>query len=441
LTKWADRTKVLSSVVQAYPPCAEPKRTKGEPRNQEIAVPKPLTASVVDKLRAPKGPAWAEVSDGAVRGLRLRISPKGEKRWSLMTTVGSRRVRHEIGAYPSVSLAEARERAKAFVSAAREGTSPEALERRQKVANMTVETAHAEYLAAVGPKLRATTLLLKRRMFENHIGPRLGDRPITQVRRAELVDLADRLAVAGFRAQVNRVLAEVVAMLRWCADRDWIEAVPTVGRSAKVKEKPRDRTLTDTEVAALWKATESVTATVRDYLRLLLLTGQRTEDVRAMAWAEVDLDAALWTIPEARYKTGRVQVVPLAPSVVAILRGRREVGEGPFVLAGRNPEKPWNGERNAADQLRGAMPEAAGFVFHDIRRTVRTGLVRLPGVSVDVAEAVIGHAAAGIVKVYDRHDRLEEKRKALEAWAAYVDAVVAKASGNNVVPLARIGRA
>ncbi len=94
-------------------------------------------------------------------------------------------------------------------------------------------------------------------------------------------------------------------------------------------------------------------------------------------------------------------------------------------------------ERNAADQLRDAMPEAATFVFHDLRRTVRTGLVRLPGVSVDVAEAVIGHAAAGILKVYDRHDRLEEKRAALSAWSAHVESLVERFGRSNVVPLHR----
>jgi integrase len=403
-------------------------------------MPRALTDHIVKTIRPPAGPGWKDYSDGGCPGLKLRVSPHGDKIWNVVVSVGSRRIRHVIGAYPHVSLGDAREKARQFKAAARDGTSPEALERRRRVSSMTVKDAHAEYLTAVGPKLKATTLSLKRRMFEMHIGPRIGDRPIMQVRRAELVDLADRLAAAGFRAQVNRVLAEVVAMLRWCADRDWIEAVPTVGRSAKVKEKPRDRTLTDTEVVALWKATDSVTDTVRDYLRLLLLTGQRTEDVRAMAWAEVDLDAALWTIPEARYKTGRVQVVPLAPAVVAILRRRRETGTGPFILAGRDPQKSWNGERNAAKQLRKVMAEAASFVFHDIRRTVRTGLVRLPGVSVDVAEAVIGHATAGIVKVYDRHDRLPEKRKALKAWATHVDAIVAKASGTNVVPMVRAGR-
>jgi integrase len=402
--------------------------------------PRPLTDHIVKTIRPPAGPGWQDHSDGGCRGLKLRVSPRSDKLWSLVVTVGSRRVRHDIGAYPSVSRAEARERARQFLAAARDGASPKTVERRQKVAKMTVEKAHAEYLAAVGPKLRATTLSLKRRMFEMHICPRIGDRLITQVGRAELIDLADRLNAAKLPVQANRVLAEAKAMLNWCADRDWIEAVPTVGRSAKVKEKPRDRTLTDPEIGALWKATDSVTETVRDYLRLLLYTGQRTEDVRAMPWAEVDLDAALWTIPEARYKTGRVQVVPLAPAVVAILRRRREAGEGPFVLAGRDPQKPWNGERNAAKQLRDVMPEAASFVFHDIRRTVRTGLVRLPGVSADVAEAVIGHATAGIVKVYDRHDRLPEKRKALEAWAAHVEAIVARASGTNVVPMVRAGR-
>jgi integrase len=402
---------------------------------------KPFTDHIVRTLKAPPGPAWAEHSDGACRGLRLRISPKGDRIWSLLIRVGQRKVRHEIGAYPSISLAEARERARSFTAAARDGTAPATLERRQKVANMTVGAAHAEYLAAVGPKLRSTTLSLKRRMFEMHVRPRIGDRPITQVRRAELVDLADRLTAAGFRAQVNRVLAEVVAMLRWCADRDWIEAVPTVGRSAKVKEKPRDRTLTDNEIAKLWSISERLSDVVRDFIRLLLLTGQRRDDVREMDWSEVDLEAKLWTIPEHRYKTDRTQVVPLSEPVLDILRRRKADASGPYVLSGRVPTKPWHGERNAADQLRRVMPEAATFTFHDLRRTMRTRLVQLPGVSMDTAEKTIGHAASGIEKVYDRYDRLAEKRHALDLWAAHVFALVEVQAAKNVIQMAerRIG--
>ncbi len=396
-----------------------------------------FTDHIVRTLKVPPGPAWAEHSDGGCKGLRIRISPRGDRVWSLLTRIGGKRHRHELGAYPSVSLAEARDRARQFMAAARDGTTPSTVERRQKVANMTVVAAHAEYLAAVGPKLRATTLSLKRRMFEMHVAARLGDRPIVQVRRAELVDLADRLTAMGLQAQVNRVLAEVMALLRWAADRDWIEAVPSVGKSVRIKERPRGRTLTDPEIIALWTGTERVTETVRDYLRLLLLTGQRTEEVRGAEWAEFDLEAGLWTIPPSRYKTKIAHVVPLSAPVLDILKRRQLGSPGNHVLPGRDPAQAWNGEKNAADQIRKQMPAVPHFVFHDLRRTVRTGLVRLPGVSNEVAEAVIGHAKRGLDRVYDHHDRLDEKRHALDAWAAHVEFLVERSGRSNVVPLHR----
>lgn len=383
-------------------------------------MPKPLTDAAIRKVSPPPGPGWMDIIDGAVRGLTLRVSPRGEKIWSLTVThQGGKRRRHTIGRYPVVSLADARERARETSAAARDGISPELLERRREAAEMTVSAAHGAYLKAVGPKLRNSTLVMKRALFLQHIEPVLGNRLVRTMSKSDLVELADKGRAQGLTVQINRIVDEVMACLRWCADRDWIESIPTKPKSIQIQENPRDRTLSDQEIAKLWSATERMTPTVRDYLRLLLLTGQRTEEVRAMSWPEVDLQSRMWTIPAERYKTRRPQVVPLSEPVVDILKVRKEMGTGAWVLAGRDPDRPWNGERNAGRQLRREMPESATFVFHDLRRTVRTGLSRLR-VAREVAEAVIGHADTGIVRVYDRHDRTEEKRQALERWAKHV---------------------
>jgi integrase len=178
-----------------------------------------------------------------------------------------------------------------------------------------------------------------------------------------------------------------------------------------------------------------VTPTVRDFVRLLLLTGQRRDEVRLMQWSEIDEAAGTWTIPGARYKTGRAHVVPIAGPVRAVLDARRGASAGPWVFPGTDPAKPYAGTRNAMVQVRRAMPGAAEFTLHDLRRTVRSGLSRL-GVAADVAEAVIGHVPAGIVRVYDRHQRVAEKRDALERWAAFILDLTG-ARGADIVPFAR----
>ena len=160
-------------------------------------------------------------------------------------------------------------------------------------------------------------------------------------------------------------------------------------------------------------------ATSRDFLRLLLLTGQSRDEVRLMSWAEVDMEAALWVIPASRYKTGIEHAVPLSSAVMDILRARWHDGATGYVLPGRREDQPFNGALSAIRRLRKAMANRQPFTLHDFRRTVRTGLSRLK-VDPVTSELVIGHVPQGMHKVYDVYERLEERRKALEKWINFV---------------------
>jgi integrase len=148
----------------------------------------------------------------------------------------------------------------------------------------------------------------------------------------------------------------------------------------------------------------------------------------------VDLDHALWVIPAASYKTGVAHAVPLPDAAVTIIRARWDNGGPGYFLKGRNLDAPFNGAASAVRRLRARMKERAPFTLHDLRRTVRTGLSRL-GVPDETAEMVLGHLPQGIARVYNLHDRLEEKRIALAAWALHVQSIADDTS--NVVQLAR----
>jgi integrase len=186
--------------------------------------------------------------------------------------------------------------------------------------------------------------------------------------------------------------------------------------------------LTDDELIAIWHATDGP-GPFNGIARMLLLTGQRRNEVAGATWVELSDDLAVWTIPAIRTKNGKTHVVPLPEPAREILRNAPRVG-GHVFAAGKRPFGAWAASKNALDKRAGVTD----WRLHDLRRTVATGLQRL-GVRLEVTEAVLNHTSG----VYQRHDFANEKRQALEAWAAHVLSVVEGrgAASGNVVQLTR----
>src|SRR6185437_1702421 len=256
---------------------------------------KPLTDSVVLHLRPKRNQAdWMEISDGGCRGLCLRLSPRGEKSWAVRHLVAGKRQRHTIGAYPAVSLSGARDRAREYLAAAKEGVGAAELDARKRALTLTVRAAHEEYIGAIGAALRANTKAMKEAMFRDHIGPVIGDRLIRTVRRPDVVDVVARVIAKGFKVQANRVFSELMAFLRWCEQKGYAEGVPSVRKKdlrvvGAAVEQVRRRALADAEIAEAWLGAAKLGETTSDYIRVLLLLGQRRNEVRLMSRTELDL--------------------------------------------------------------------------------------------------------------------------------------------------------
>lgn len=402
-------------------------------RHTETLMARALTDSLVHNLRPERGQkGWRAISDGGCRGLTLRISPTGEKAWAVRVNIGTKRRYHTVGGYPTISLAEARERARSYLSASREQISPEQFDASERAKKLTVTLAHAEYLTAIGPTLRRTTIRLKRDMYRQHIDPLLGHRLLTTIRSHDVSALVAALVAKGYRAQANRAYSEIMACLRWCEQKNYVPGIPSVKKRdmrilGAAKEQPRRRTLTEAEIIELWAVAKEIGNLTGDFICLLLLTGQRQSEVREMKWEEINLRERLWTIAGNRYKTGIDHVVPLSFHVVSLLKGRWKEGASGFVLKGRKGNA-FNGHAAAMRRIRKRMGKRADFTWHDLRRSLRSGLSRL-GVDERTAEMTIGHLPQGMVKAYDMHDRLVERRDALERWAAYVFALIQNGAG------------
>ena len=210
--------------------------------------------------------------------------------------------------------------------------------------------------------------------------------------------------------------------------------------------------LSDPELAEVWQASESLGWPFGPIVRLLILTGARREEIGALQWPEIDLEAASIALDGSRTKNGEPRTIPLSALALEIAKGvprvKPEKGCPPytFTTTGRTSVSGWSKAKTLLDRAiadnrreRRINETMADWRLHDLRRTCATGLQRL-GTRLEVIEAVLGHiggSRAGVVGVYQRHAFEPEKRAALDAWARHV-AGLASANGRGkakVIPL------
>ncbi len=412
----------------------------------------PSTDTGIRGLAVKDGEARVEYWDSKVTGLTLLIGKRTKTWYAIYSAPDGKRKRVAIGRYPQMGLASAREKVTAVAADAYSKKIDPSADRKARRSAPTFAEATVDCIADKEAHGRLTRKTLKSydSLLNAEILPRIGDLKIDDLARADIASVVNPIRARGKTYLANRALELVRSICRWAVKQGMAATDPTTGIESG-KEYARDRALSDSELAALWNALGGIGGQARDCYKLLMLTGQREMEVVGMLWSEIDFDKALWTLPahaEGRSKTrDRAHVIPLSPPALEILRRAREArpgGAAVFQTVKRN------GERTAAGRglISGWKPTldkklqfAEPWRIHDLRRTVRSGLSLL-SVPPHIAELGIGHAAGGIVKVYDQYDYVAEKRDALNRWANHLLRVVgeSEATDNVVVALPGAGR-
>lgn len=392
------------------------------------------------RTRKPPPSGRLVIVDTDVRGLALRITSKGARSWLIRYRIkGEPRLPERAPRQRSVvmekaTLAEARQRAREIIAAAKRGVDllaeekREALERAIAAASgRTVHELATEYVdkhcKPHQRRWRDTELRLN-----NHVLPTLGDKMVGEVRRADVVELLDLLEhEKGLRQQVNRTRTSLSAMFRYAIERQYREDNPVAGTRLRKMEGERSRILDDRELKAICGALDKLPDPGRAFVRMLMFTAARRDEVRGLPWHELDLDGALWVLPADRNKSRRDFELPLASPVVALLRELPR--RGPHVFTVHAEGKTRWGDHGPFKADLDHASGVTGWVYHDLRRTVRSRLAELR-VPYEVAERVLNHAMTKIERTYNRHAYREEKRKALEAWASLLTQIVSEAPSN-----------
>lgn len=381
-----------------------------------------MTARWIERLKAPEA-GRLEYLDTKASGLGLRVSHTGRLVWFVVFRVkGDPKLRRlTLDPYPTLTLAEARERAHNVTLEASRGQDPAAEKQADKEA-MTFAELAAEYLERHAKKTKRSWREDERTLAHDLL-PAWARRKAHEVTRRDVIALLDAIADRGAPIQANRTRALVSKIYNWAIGRDLVENNPCYQVRAVATENQRDRVLSEDEIRAVWRAFDGLDPLMAALFKLRLLTAQRGGEVETMRWTDVDLGAGWWTIPAEFAKNGLSHRVPLAPVVVAILRAlpSRNAGE---VWVFPSPKRKGH-HINSVGKAAGRIKAASGVDFtpHDLRRTAASHMTGM-GISRLVVSKILNHVEQGITRVYDRHSYDAEKRQALDAWGARLVAIV-----------------
>jgi integrase len=368
----------------------------------------------------------------------LRVFASGVKSWQIMYRIpqrdGSlRQKRLTIGNFPAFSLSEARDLARDALRLVARGTDPaeDRKSTRAKIAaTPTVEEAVREFIVQyVKPRNRSWRET--ERIFNRYVLPVWGERLLPSITRSDVADLLNEIAAGGAPYMANRVLAAVRRFWNWCLEQGKAETSPAANVKAPAREVSRDRILSDDEIRSLWVGCDRMGWPFGPLFQLLLVLGQREDEIAGMRWSDVDLAHGVWTLPREASKSDRLNRVPLPALARQILEQLPRTGsELVFSTTGSTPVSGFSKAKKRCDQLSGVT----GWRLHDLRRTVASGMARLK-VEPWVVEKVLNHQTgqlSGVAGVYNRWGYFDEKQEALERWATSLQRIFSTGGNHQI---------
>jgi integrase len=424
---------------------------------------KNLTPTLINGLKpAPEGKRY-QIMDAQVPGFGVRVTDTGNRSFILRTRYpgSASPSRREIGQCTDLALTDARDRARKWRSLVKKGIDPAAQEEQERQVAVQKE---ATTFGAVAEDFIREKLPGERkgkdveREIRRDLMPRWGDKPISSITDFDVLAVI-KAKIPDGKVGARNLLALIKRFFRWvAAQRIYGVAVSpcaSLQASAVIGEAkgPRDRVLSEDEIFAYWRAAVRMAYPYGPIYQVLMLTALRLSEVSDASLTELDYRNSVWVVPAERMKgknagkkQARAHAVPLTAELLAVVQRLPRFNGGKYLFSTTNGVSAvWMGTRpkqrldsrmlrtlRACARMRGEdyrSVELPHFVQHDVRRTVRSQLSRLK-VAEEVREAILAHARPGIKKVYDIHDYLEEKRQALELWAARLRSIIAPRPNN-----------
>ena len=385
---------------------------------------KALTAIEVKRLAEP-----GQHAVGTVSGLRLLVKASGARSWVLRTMVGGRRTDLGLGGYPTVTLAQACERARQALDQIRSGTDP-AAERRSKRSTVTwtFKRAALAYIAAHRTSWKNAK---HAQQWENtlatYVYPLFGDKHVCDVGKGDVLAAIEPIWPTKNETAV-RVRNRIEMVINFAVQREWRPEGPNPARwrgnldialpaANKVKRREHFEAMPIDNMPAFMAQLQAVEGSGARALEFTILTASRTGAVRMATWDEIDLQAKVWTVPGEKMKSGRLHRVPLAVAAIALLEAQPQFEGVPFVFPGSKTDKPLSDMTLTQCMRRMGL----SAVPHGFRSTFSDWCAERTATPAEVREMALAHAIGDKTEeAYRRGDLFDKRRELMDAWAMFL---------------------
>lgn len=352
-----------------------------------------LTAVTIDHVKAPKE-GQKTYFDDTLPGFGLRVSQGGAK--SFVVMYGKTRKLKTLGRYPTLSLAEARRRAKAVQG--------DAIPVPPGITTLSFAEARDRYLEDTAHRTRPRTVEEYARLLKRHFP---FEKKLVLVTRADIAAQVSELRKTP--AIEKHAYVAIKVMMNWAVRQGLLAASPVP--PMRFSTTSRSRVLTDDELKVVWQRATTVDYPFGCIIQLLILTGQRRGEVAALRRSWITDEAIIF--PASITKNKREHRIPLGDltrEIIATIPGDTDL----LFPARGKPDQPFNGWSKAKREFDKPL-DLPPYTLHDLRRTFASNLARL-GTPVHVTEKLLNHVSgtiSGVAAVYNRHEYWEEMREAV----------------------------
>ena len=362
-----------------------------------------FTNATVTRFKMPEGKLEHIEFDYSMPGFGLRVRNGGKREhrtYILQYKIGPKQRRMTLGNVAKIGLDDAQRKARKLFGQIAEGKDPandKAVARTE--ASHTFDVIASEFLRVQQAKLKPRTLIETQRFLQKHWKP-LHRLALASISRATVAAQLRVIARDHGLVSADRARAALSAFFTWAMGEGLAEGNPVIGTNKAAGEiKARDRVLTDTELATIWRGLPD--NAYGSIVRLLALTGCRRDEIGSLRWSEINRDARLIALPGERTKNGRTHDVPLSKAALEIIDSIPRRVNRDFVFGeGKGGFSGWSKAKATLDAQLGLKP----WRLHDLRRTASTRMADL-GVQPHIIEAVLNHVSghkAGVAGVYNR---------------------------------------
>ena len=368
-------------------------------------------------------------------GLFLLITPTNGKLWRFDYRFDNKRKMLALGAYPSVTLAEARQRREDAKKLLANGIDPGAMKKTLKSTGKELAANTFEVIArqwhlkfSTAGKWSPTHAADIMHRLEKDIFPPLGSRPISEIKPKELLTVLERIVSRGALDSAHRLRHHCGMIFRYAIVHEYAErdiAADLRGALPPVKGGHHAAATTPKDLAPILRSIDDFNGSfiVKSALQLLPLVFCRPGELRASEWSEINFDDCIWEIPAERMKMKQPHIVPLSRQAINILKELQPLtGYGRYLFpCHRSPLRCMsNNALNAGLRRLGFTKEEA--TAHGFRASARTILDEVLKVRPDFIEHQLSHSVRDALgTAYNRTSHLDERKKMMQTWADYLD--------------------